>query len=90
MPSIQIDMRQHYTREYIDAYPGRSNDAKRRLNRAILSRLGMLDIPASDVLILLREVAGDASHDTARIHGVCCDVASDLRYRRSGKLMGIP
>jgi phenylpyruvate tautomerase PptA (4-oxalocrotonate tautomerase family) len=36
-------------------FAGRSMDAKRRLYDAIVRRLAVLDVPASDVLIVLHE-----------------------------------
>jgi len=40
----------------IDAFPGRSLDAKRALYRTIVANLGRLGIPADHVKILLREI----------------------------------
>src|SRR5690349_5029763 len=44
-----------YTHITIDAFSGRSLDAKRKLFRAIVQNLSALDIPADHVKILLRE-----------------------------------
>ncbi|HLK91174.1 MAG TPA: tautomerase family protein [Polyangia bacterium] len=45
-----------YTHVSIDAFVGRSLDAKRALYRAIVANLGRLGIPADHVKILLREL----------------------------------
>jgi phenylpyruvate tautomerase PptA (4-oxalocrotonate tautomerase family) len=45
-----------YTVVAIDAFEGRSLDAKRLLYKEIVSRLEPIGIPARDVLIVLREV----------------------------------
>jgi phenylpyruvate tautomerase PptA (4-oxalocrotonate tautomerase family) len=45
-----------YTHVSIDAFAGRSLDAKRALYRAIVDNLGRLGIPADHVKILLREL----------------------------------
>jgi len=45
-----------YTHVSIDAFVGRSLDAKRALYRTIVSNLGRLGIPADHVKILLREI----------------------------------
>lgn len=45
-----------YTHISIDAFAGRSLDAKRRLYRAIVTKLEPLDIPKDHVKILLREI----------------------------------
>jgi len=45
-----------YTHVSIDAFAGRSLDAKRALYRAIVANLGPLGIPADHVKILLREL----------------------------------
>ena len=45
-----------YTHISIDAFAGRSLDAKRNLYKAIVSNLELLDIPKDHVKILLREV----------------------------------
>ena len=45
-----------YTHVSIDAFAGRSLDAKRALYRAIVANLGRLGIPADHVKILLREL----------------------------------
>ncbi len=45
-----------YTLVSIDAFAGRSLDAKRALYRAIVANLGRLGIPADHVKILLREL----------------------------------
>jgi len=46
-----------YTQVSIDAFEGRSLDAKRALYRAIVGNLQPLGIPADHVNILLREIA---------------------------------
>ena len=46
-----------YTYVAIDAFAGRSLDAKRALYQAIVKRLEPLGIPRSHVMILLREAA---------------------------------
>jgi phenylpyruvate tautomerase PptA (4-oxalocrotonate tautomerase family) len=45
-----------YTHISIDAFAGRSLDAKRALYRTIVANLGALGIPADHVKILLREL----------------------------------
>jgi phenylpyruvate tautomerase PptA (4-oxalocrotonate tautomerase family) len=45
-----------YTHVSIDAFAGRSLEAKRALYRAIVANLGRLGIPADHVKILLREL----------------------------------
>jgi phenylpyruvate tautomerase PptA (4-oxalocrotonate tautomerase family) len=45
-----------YTVVAIDAFAGRSLDAKRALYREVVDRLGAVGIPPTDVLIFLREV----------------------------------
>jgi phenylpyruvate tautomerase PptA (4-oxalocrotonate tautomerase family) len=45
-----------YTHVSIDAFAGRSLDAKRALYRAIVTNLGALGIPRDHVKILLREL----------------------------------
>ncbi len=45
-----------YTHVSIDAFAGRSLDAKRALYRGIVANLGLLGIPADHVKILLREL----------------------------------
>jgi phenylpyruvate tautomerase PptA (4-oxalocrotonate tautomerase family) len=45
-----------YTHVSIDAFPGRSLDAKRALYRGIVERLEGLGVPRDHVKILLREV----------------------------------
>ncbi len=45
-----------YTHVSIDAFAGRSLDAKRALYRAIVANLGRLGVPADHVKILLREL----------------------------------
>jgi len=45
-----------YTHVSIDAFAGRSLDAKRALYRAVVANLGRLGIPADHVKILLREL----------------------------------
>lgn len=44
-----------YTHVTIDAFAGRTLDAKRALYRAIVDNLSQLGIPADHILILLRE-----------------------------------
>jgi phenylpyruvate tautomerase PptA (4-oxalocrotonate tautomerase family) len=44
-----------YTLVEVTMFAGRSMDAKRRLYRGIVDRLASLDIPPSDVLIVLHE-----------------------------------
>jgi phenylpyruvate tautomerase PptA (4-oxalocrotonate tautomerase family) len=44
-----------YTLIEVTMFAGRSMDTKRRLYRAIVHRLASLDVPASDVLIVLHE-----------------------------------
>lgn len=46
-----------YTHISIDAFPGRSLDAKRALYRGIVEKLAGLGIPRDHVKILLRELA---------------------------------
>ena len=48
-----------YTHISIDAFAGRSLDAKRNLYRAIVNNLGALGIPKDHVKILLREITPD-------------------------------
>lgn len=45
-----------YTHVSIDAFAGRSLDAKRALYRAVVANLGRLGVPADHVKILLREL----------------------------------
>jgi phenylpyruvate tautomerase PptA (4-oxalocrotonate tautomerase family) len=45
-----------FTLVEITMFAGRSLDAKRRLYRAVVTNLGRLGIPASDVLIVLHDV----------------------------------
>jgi phenylpyruvate tautomerase PptA (4-oxalocrotonate tautomerase family) len=45
-----------FTLVEITMFAGRSLDAKRRLYRAVVTNLGRLEIPPSDVLIVLYEV----------------------------------
>ena len=45
-----------YTHVSIDAFAGRSLDAKRALYRTVVANLGRLGIPADHVKILLREL----------------------------------
>jgi phenylpyruvate tautomerase PptA (4-oxalocrotonate tautomerase family) len=45
-----------FTLVEITMFAGRSLDAKRRLYRAVVTNLGRLGIPPSDVLIVLHEV----------------------------------
>jgi hypothetical protein len=45
-----------YTHVSIDAFSGRSLDAKRALYRTVVANLGRLGIPADHVKILLREL----------------------------------
>lgn len=47
---------EYYTLVSIDAFAGRSLDAKRRLYRAIVDRLAPCGIPRDHVKILLREI----------------------------------
>jgi phenylpyruvate tautomerase PptA (4-oxalocrotonate tautomerase family) len=63
---------ERYTQITIDAFAGRSLDAKRGLYRAIVDRLQALDIPADHVTILLRE----APRENWGIRGgqAACDV----------------
>src|SRR5258708_13292063 len=44
-----------YTLIEVTMFAGRSMDTKRRLYQAIVDRLAALDVPASDVLIVLHE-----------------------------------
>jgi len=46
---------ERYTVVAIDAFAGRSLDAKRMLYREIVERLRVVEIPPADILILLRE-----------------------------------
>jgi phenylpyruvate tautomerase PptA (4-oxalocrotonate tautomerase family) len=48
-----------YTHVSIDAFAGRSLEAKRALYRTIVANLGRLGIPADHVKILLREVPAE-------------------------------
>jgi len=66
-----------YTHVSIDAFAGRSLDAKRALYRAIVANLGPLGIPADHVKILLRELP----RENWGIRGgqAACDV--DLGFR---------
>lgn len=48
---------EYYTHISIDAFAGRSLDAKRNLYKAIVSNLEPLGIPKNHVKILLREIA---------------------------------
>src|SRR5690606_23890522 len=50
-----LDKPELYTYISIDAYSGRSVDAKRNLYKNIVRNLESLDIPKDHVLILLRE-----------------------------------
>ena len=45
-----------FTLVEVTMFAGRSLDAKRRLYRAVVTNLGRLGVPASDVLIVLQEV----------------------------------
>jgi len=65
-----------YTHVSIDAFAGRSLDAKRALYRAIVANLGRLGVPADHVKILLRELP----RENWGIRGgqAACDV--DLGY----------
>ena len=45
-----------FTLVSIDAFPGRSLDAKRALYRTIVANLGRLGVPADHVKIMLREI----------------------------------
>lgn len=45
-----------FTLVEVTMFAGRSPDAKRRLYRAVVTNLGRLGVPASDVLIVLHEV----------------------------------
>jgi phenylpyruvate tautomerase PptA (4-oxalocrotonate tautomerase family) len=47
---------ERFTLVEVTMFAGRSLDAKRRLYRAVVSHLGRLGIPPSDVLIVLNEV----------------------------------
>jgi phenylpyruvate tautomerase PptA (4-oxalocrotonate tautomerase family) len=47
---------ERFTLAEITMFAGRSLDAKRRLYRAVVTNLGRLGIPPSDVLIVLHEV----------------------------------
>lgn len=47
---------ERYTLVTVTAFSGRTIEAKRRLYRAIVDRLGALDIPADHVKIILNEV----------------------------------
>jgi phenylpyruvate tautomerase PptA (4-oxalocrotonate tautomerase family) len=47
---------EYYTHISIDAFAGRSLDAKRKLYKAIVANLELLGIPADHVKILLREL----------------------------------
>jgi hypothetical protein len=66
-----------YTHVSIDAFAGRSLDAKRALYRAIVANLGRLGIPSDHVKILLRELP----RENWGIRGgqAACDV--DLGYK---------
>jgi phenylpyruvate tautomerase PptA (4-oxalocrotonate tautomerase family) len=66
-----------YTHVSIDAFAGRSLDAKRALYRAIVANLERLGIPADHVKILLRELP----RESWGIRGgqAACDV--DLGYK---------
>jgi phenylpyruvate tautomerase PptA (4-oxalocrotonate tautomerase family) len=66
-----------YTHVSIDAFAGRSLDAKRALYRAIVANLERLGIPADHVKILLRELP----RENWGIRGgqAACDV--DLGYK---------
>jgi phenylpyruvate tautomerase PptA (4-oxalocrotonate tautomerase family) len=46
---------ERYTLVEVTMFAGRSTDTKRRLYEAIVRRLAELDVPASDVLIVLHE-----------------------------------
>ena len=48
-----------YTHVSIDAFAGRSLDAKRALYRALVANLGRLGVPADHVKILLRELPSE-------------------------------
>ena len=50
------DRPEQYTHISIDAFAGRSLEAKRKLYRAIVTNLESLDIPSDHVKILLREI----------------------------------
>jgi phenylpyruvate tautomerase PptA (4-oxalocrotonate tautomerase family) len=45
-----------FTLVEITMFAGRSLDAKRRLYRAVVTNLGRLEVPPSDVLVVLHEV----------------------------------
>ena len=49
------DKSERYTLISFDIFAGRSIEAKRRLNRALIDKLTPLGIPANDLLIVLRE-----------------------------------
>jgi len=46
---------EHFTYITINAFTGRSVEAKRNLYKAIVTRLGILGIPSDHILILLQE-----------------------------------
>ena len=48
---------ERFTLIQVTMFAGRSLDAKRRLYQAVVRNLGRLEIPPSDVLIVLHEVA---------------------------------
>ena len=47
---------EHFTVITVDAFAGRSVDAKRALYQALVSRLAPLGIPANDVLVIVHDV----------------------------------
>lgn len=52
----RLSQPERYTLVTVTAFAGRTIEAKRRLYRAIVERLGALDIPADHVTITLNEV----------------------------------
>ena len=53
---VPAEKTENYTLVQIDLFSGRSLDAKRKLYRLIVEKLGLLGIGAADVFIVLREI----------------------------------
>ena len=72
---------EHFTVITIDAFAGRSVDAKRALYQALVSRLAPLGIPGNDVLVIVpRCASGESGYSrSARRHATSIS-ASRSRY----------
>jgi phenylpyruvate tautomerase PptA (4-oxalocrotonate tautomerase family) len=63
---------EYFTHITINAFTGRSVEAKRNLYKAIVTRLGVLGIPSDHILILLQESA--LENWGVRVGQAACDI----------------